>query len=236
MVFSQSQLAYRSFFKSRQKIKITMKFIIILFMILVSPILIEALHVECSYDKYYFNPIETAEYRCLVTKMEKTIFSNNPDVTSSSGTHISRCTNDDVTQVIFSTSHVNCIPMRTIPKGLLLGFKYFRFLQFIGCGIKELNGFELIEYPNLEAFSMIGTELETIPKSFFSFTGNIKFIQFERNKIKHIEAHQFKNLVKLQFITFYDEPCVNITIKSSINIEHLTNIFLKSCSYEGVLT
>ncbi len=74
--------------------------------------------------------------------------------------------------------------MSHVPRGLLEYFPNFVELSIHYCGIKSLSGNELAEYPNLQSWTLHGTEVEKIPGNFFSFTPGMAFIGEELESLR----------------------------------------------------
>jgi hypothetical protein len=150
-------------------------------------------------------------------------------ITGVGGSHSSGKSNADVKMITFGRSDGCPENLQKIPKGFLNHFPNLIGLYFKNCPISTLNDDELDEYPNLQYYLHIGSNLTKIPGNFFKSTLNMKYISFSFNEIKNVGANLLDHLKSLQQVWFYENFCIDKYVESSMQVPALIEELRQKC-------
>jgi FtsZ-binding cell division protein ZapB len=164
-------------------------------------------------------------YTCEVISMD---FSDNPThITGYSGDHVLGNSAVDVKAFYFGTSCPQ-FNLTIVPKGFLNFFPNFNMLEFNTCSINSLNGDELEDYPNLERFVIVHSNVQRIPGNLFEFNKNLKYIWFGF-QITRVGDGLLEDLGKLEQAYFWDNLCINQTALSAAEVPKLIEGLRENC-------
>lgn len=186
--------------------------------------LTSSLHIHCNFNFNSNWVVIGRVYTC-----DATIIDTTSNITTYEGEHLPGNTSIDVKMIDFGVNS-NCSQLSSIPSGFLSIFSNFNAIYFIECGINFLNGSELDEYPQIEWFGLYRSELERIPGNFFTATRNLKFVNFNSNKITKIGENLFDDLENLERIYFNNNICVNKYATNLNEIEELIEYLRINCA------
>lgn len=199
-----------------------MKFIF--FFILISSS--TAILIDCQFNFNYL-PSLGSVYTCIVKSMDFSL--NSTHIENFNGSHIGHNSNMDVLAIIFPVIFCPDFNLTTIPKGFLMFFPNFVAFNFEGCGIENLNGDKLEEYPYLEHFWLSDSNLERIPGNFFSHNQKLKFINFSNNKIVKVGEGLIDNLVALEQAWFNSNVCIDMMATTPFEFTDLIESLRVNC-------
>jgi hypothetical protein len=177
---------------------------VFLFLFLVSSA--SGIYINCKFKDDTWSVIGKV-YTCNVLSTD--FSDNSTHITGVKGTHLSGKSNADVKVIEFGLSYKCPENLHKIPKGFSNYFPNFIGLWLSGCQISTLNGDELDEYPNLQYYVHILSDLTSIPGNFFKSTPNMKNINFANNKIQNVGANLLDHLKNLQAVSFHGNSCIN---------------------------
>ena len=79
--------------------------------------------------------------------------------------------------------------------------------------------------------SFYNTDLESIDADLFKFNLKLTYVNFGANRLKHVGENLFSNLKHLQFISFQNNPCIDVTVFSSSGIPALVQKLKSQCKW-----
>lgn len=98
-----------------------------------------------------------------------------------------------------------------IPQGITKFFPNLIVIEVIRSGLKELQGFELYEYPKLKLISVFANQIKRIPSNFLQRTPELVQIVFANNLIENVGANLITSMAsmkKVSFINFEGNVCI----------------------------
>lgn len=197
-----------------------MKILLILFFIATA----SGIPIRCRFnDDIVYSKIGRA-YTCEVISLNLTDSSNY--ITDISGNHLRGKSNSDVKVVSFRNF---CSDLTFVPKGISSFFANIIGLTFTSCGIDHLIGDELLEYSNLQYWSILYSKVSRIPGYFFATNQNLLFVQFGFNEIENVGEGLLDNLQSLTYANFIQNICINKFAENQSQITSLIEILRDEC-------
>lgn len=198
-----------------------MKFLALLTLISTTTAITIDCHFSYDHDWHEIGQV----YTCEVTSID---FSGNlTHITAYNGIHVPGNSSTDVRAFYFGTLCPQ-FNLTFIPKGFLQFFPNFNMLEFNTCSIESLNGDELEEYPNLERFVLLHSNIQRIPGNLFEFNQNLKYVWFGF-KITRVGEGLLDDLGRLEQAYFWDNSCINQTALSAAEVPELIENLRVNC-------
>jgi hypothetical protein len=200
----------------------------LIFLLLISTA--SGIFITCRFHNDYDWSVIGYVYTCQVISID--LSDNSTFITKVNGTHLRGKSNFDVKMIIFGFENNFCAQsnLTSIPKGFLNFFPNFIGFYFHRCPINFLNGYELEEYPKLEWYKHLQSNLTRVPGNFFASTQNMKFVDFWLNKIQHVGEGLLDNLESLQEVYFDSEVCINKYALTPSKIPALIEVLRQNCT------
>ncbi|XP_070508767.1 uncharacterized protein [Chironomus tepperi] len=183
---------------------------------------INSIEITCKYDNYnkwmlnvqsHFTPQhKQLIYECIVTDIE--IASNHDDarkVTNVSGIHDQHKSNEHVKSFGIGNRIVHFMP-----KELDKFFTNLIVLDVYATGLQEIVKDDLKPFKDLKYLSLTGNELQTIDFDLFVYNPHLEVVLLWGNKIETVND-AFENLLKLQYLSFKNNPCHSGVARHSHN-------------------
>ncbi|KAL7013362.1 hypothetical protein ACKWTF_015351 [Chironomus riparius] len=169
-----------------------------------------AVDIVCSYTSSTIGyALTTSSYHCVANKL--IVYSREDAIVDDiSGIHRDGKTNEDVLGfLIYGTN----IPY--FLKNLDKHFKNLKAILIQASHLKELHQADLKPFPNLLGLYLSENDIQVIEEGLFDFNPNLIEIRFQSNKIVHISANVFDNLLrKLSYLYLGYNICIS---KNALN-------------------
>ena len=169
------------------------------------------------------------EYACEVKNI--TSYSSN-SLEAVTGTHEPGMSNNDVQQI-----HINNLNMTIIPSGVTKIFPNTQSLDFHGTGFQSLTARDLAQFGSkLQNLRIEGdpdnrNPISVLPSDVFSFTPNLKRIEFNYNHLQYIGPNIFKGLTSLEYCEFVLNDCINYLVgRSQAECQTFNDQLSQSCN------
>lgn len=146
-------------------------------------------------------------------------------ITAYSGVHQFGLSSSDV-EIL---SIRNCEHLRVIPLGAFNFFPNLTGLHFVACGILQLSGDDLREYPHLTWFGLESSALESIPGNFFQHTPNMSGVSFGGNDLLTVGENLLSILPRLHRAYFLYTPCISMAAMNEQEIPALIDALRVNC-------
>jgi hypothetical protein len=173
------------------------------FFLLLLSTAVSSIHITCRFDTG--GASFGSCYRCFISAVD---FSDgSTHVTTFDGEHLEGYSDEDVCQ--FYLVYCDQFNIRTFPRGFSKLFPNTRSVVLSQCEITSLIGDELEEFPNLQEFWLVHSNVTRIPGNFFVPTPNIEFIALQLNPFRRVGEGLFDNLEKLYELYFFNNACVD---------------------------
>ena len=143
-------------------------------------------------------------YTCYVSKGLTINSLDTAFVNSSTGSHQSSHTNDNVNY--FFTGSVT---ISYFPRGLDAIFKNLKAIYFYIVGLKEIHQSDLKPFPKLIEFGINTNQIEVLEEGLFDYNPNLEYISLAHNNITHIDSKLFDSLTKLRHLYLQTNKCIN---------------------------
>lgn len=152
------------------------------------------------------------------------------EIKSVNGDHHSNKTKEDVKFLKFEKTVVNFFP-----RGINLIFPNLNKLVIFNCGLKKISRQDLIGFEKLEHLSLSKNKLTALPNDLFVDMTNLKWIDFNLNKIEFMTSKLLepimKNLIRADFMhnTKISSTFNPGAEKSEISIANLMQVIDAQC-------
>lgn len=164
------------------------------------------------------------QHKCIVTEATITSQLKNVEFQSILGTP------DYVFGIMFRKSFMHCFP-----RGLHQSFPNLLRLEINGCGLKVLNGIDLIGLEQLVSINLDSNNLRSLPSDLFVDMTSLKEISFEDNQLEFLRSDLLKQIEKneLTFVNFRNNTNIDEFFKageSVLSLGDLMEIIDDKCS------
>lgn len=156
------------------------------------------MEIECNFEEfdwYDCHEQNSLIYTCVVTSAN--ILNRAVEIRSFKGEHEDGQTNADVKAILFREAKVEYFPRK-----LHEIFPNLTHLEISDSGFKTISAEDLIGLENLLEFSIINTDLTTLPDDLFANMPNLKAIWFSNNKIEFATSKLLKPFIGRSIDTF----------------------------------
>ncbi|KAG5669547.1 hypothetical protein PVAND_017434 [Polypedilum vanderplanki] len=180
----------------------TKKILFAIFVVLILFDAVESFTANCNYKVSSYVIINSV-YECHIFDIP--ITSENKDI-SVTGSHLSGRNNNDVTSIWI----VSDWTLTFFPKNFSNFFPNIKVISIYYLSIEALYGDELNEFPNLELFEIISSNLTTISSRLFEKTPKIRVINFSYTSLERVGHDLFTplNVLQIKWLAFYGN-CIN---------------------------
>lgn len=201
---------------------------LLLIFLLVSSV--SSVNITCRYWEFLSNSFQTRVYFYFKPKIEAykceveevNIVEPIQFVSNISGQHIENLhSNNDVNFLIISSRVCQYMPF-----GLTKFFPNLEALRIEKSGLRSIQWYDLYEFRNLSILYLNDNKLMTLDIGLFSFTPNLKHVDFSNNYIYHVDPIIFTDNESLKTLDFDGNAC-NIGLQAFIKLpEGKNNLIL----------
>lgn len=160
----------------------------------------QAAKMQCTFRPYQIY-LTGNVYQCGEATVSLT---NSVTLESISGTHQLGKTNNDVEHV-----SINDQDLTFIPEGITNVFKNLKAFSIERSSLKSISAKDLQQFANIEFFGVCYSNLTSLDGDLFSFTPNLRLVDFRYNQIKHIGNNLVTNLSELTYLSLIYNECIN---------------------------
>jgi len=163
----------------------------------------ESTSIQCNYNTRDWHVVKNS-YHCSIDNDPGITTRESAQITSVSDNHKSAKTNADV-----DAFHVDSKTFYYFPRGLETFFKNILVIDISTSKMKEIHQEDLKPFNKLIQIFLYKNEIEVLEEGLFDFNPDLEFIDFNRNKMVHIEPNIFDHLSKLTYLYFGNNNCID---------------------------
>ncbi|XP_070491071.1 uncharacterized protein [Chironomus tepperi] len=168
-------------------------------------------NIQCSYFTIKWPAIDSV-YGCNVQNNLTVLPKGLSIIENVTGSHNNGYKDKNVTAFYSMNKGFNFFPY-----GLHNKFENLRGIAIKNDKLNEIHQFDLKFFPKLELFEIYFNEIEVLEDHLFAYNQDLKYVNFQGNKIVHIGLQALANLENLSYLRFKDNLCIDIDAENSID-------------------
>lgn len=167
----------------------------------------EAIILDCSYRIQSLNFVDSA-YICDARVL---IFSSNESVIYAvTQNHLYNRTNDNVNGLLITNQR-----LASVPKQVVKFYQNIQALYLRNTSLTQISSADLQPFPLLVHLTLWDNDLQVLDGDLFKFTPNIRYIDFDNNKLIHIGLNILNSLRNLTYALFNNNTCISTSVNSA---------------------
>lgn len=116
-----------------------------------------------------------------------------------------------------------------MPKKVEDFFPYLEVLAIARCGLKSIRQSNLKPFGKLKVLHLRENDIEILPKDLFEFNLELRFVNFDQNKIKYINLHVLDHLTNLDKAILLKNDCIDKYAKTSVEVQEMRDMLKTQC-------
>lgn len=163
-----------------------------------------AFQIQCTYTSDHSYYVLGKIYRCELQNNLNINLQYLTFIESSSGSHSSSKSNNDVLGFQADNKHIEYFP-----SGLDYIFVNLQLISISYGRIKEVHRTDLRPFPKLITIYLDNNDIEVIEDNLFGFNPDLQAVSFVSNKLVHVGQRAFDNLNQLRYLWLNKNPCID---------------------------
>jgi len=166
---------------------------------------------ECVFLTNQWDSIIDRIYQCAVINSVSITSLDQAQIDEITGEHKADHNDDNVEGFdVYQRGHIHYFP-----RGLGKIFKNLKSIQLYNIGLKTIHQSDLKDFPNLIIILFRLNNVEILEKDLFKFNPKLEVINFEFNKISHIDTNVFDKLTNLRTLYLGRNTCASIAANNN---------------------